>query len=224
MHSDQVLVGAVGIFGGSFNPIHNGHLRMAIETREALNLSRVDFTPAHVPPHKSELGLLPFALRLELTREAVAGVEGLGVSSIEAEVDGPSYSFETMARLRAAAPAARFAFIMGSTDFLTLPEWHRGLELPLTTDIVVADRIGLDLPAVDRFLGAHWTWSEEGARVRRISGGQRVVFLPIPRLDISASLVREKFLQGRDVSALVPEAVRRRMHAEPHLFHHFWTI
>jgi nicotinate-nucleotide adenylyltransferase len=220
----RVLAGAVGIFGGSFNPVHNGHLRMAIEAREALDLKRVDFAPAHVPPHKPELGLLPFALRLELIREAVAGVDGLGVSAIEAEVDGPSYSFETMARLRAASPDTPFVFIMGSTDFLTLPDWYRGLELPLTTDIVVADRSGLDLAAVDRFMSAHWTWRAEGLRVRRIEGGRCVVFLTIPRLDISASLVRERFLQGRDVSALTPEVVRRRMHAEPHLFHHVWTI
>lgn len=224
MNRTQVLAGAVGIFGGSFNPVHNGHVRMAIEAREALDLKRVDFAPAHVPPHKPELGLLPFALRLELLREAVAGVDGLGVSAIEAEVDGPSYSFETMARLRAANPDTPFAFIMGSTDFLTLPDWHRGLELPLTTDIVVADRSGLDLEAVDRFLSAHWTWSEGGPHTRRIAGGRLVVFVTIPRLDISASLVRERFLQGRDVAALAPEAVRRRMRVEPHLFHHSWTI
>lgn len=223
MNREEALTGAIGIFGGAFNPVHNGHLRMAIETREALNLRRVDFMPTHIPPHKSTQGLLPFELRLGLLLESVSNIDGLGVNALEAEMPGPSYSFETMSRLHAAEPDSRFAFVMGSTDFVTLPDWHRGLDLPLITDIVVADRTGTNLPAVDEFLTHHWEWSEEGPNIRRIAGGRLVVFIAIPRLDISATLVRDKFIRGQDPLALVPDAVRRRMRAEPHLFHHFWT-
>ena len=214
--------GAVGIFGGAFNPLHNGHLRMAIEVREALDLARVDFVPTHVPPHKPELGLLPFAWRLELVRAAVADVPGLGVSAIEAEIDGLSFSYHTVVKLQAAWPQTRFVFILGSPDFLTLPDWHRGLELPLFTDIIVADRVGLDIRAVDDFLSMHWSWSPIGDDVRQIQDGQRVIFLTIPRLDISASLIREKFLGGRDISGLVPAAVQQKMQAAPDFFQYFW--
>jgi nicotinate-nucleotide adenylyltransferase len=216
--------GMVGILGGSFNPVHNGHLRMAIEAREALDLARVDLLPAKVPPHKGETGLLDFGLRLTLLRLAVDGVSGLDVCGLEGEMPVPSYSHATLTRLRELFPATGFVFVLGSTDFLTLPDWHKGLELPLMTDIAVVDRLGLGQAAVDRFLDEHWEWSVEGPGVRRIAGGRRVVLATMARLDVSASLVREKFCAGLEVSGLVPDAVRERMLAEPHAFRDCWNL
>ena len=217
------FAGFVGILGGSFNPVHNGHLRMAIEAREALGLSRVDLLPAKVPPHKGESGLLDFELRLSLLRAAVQGVEGLGVCALEGEMPVPSYSYATLARLRELSPASTFVFVLGSTDFMTLPHWHRGLDLPLVTDMAVVDRLGLGQEAVDDFLDAHWDWSVDGPGIRRIAGGRRIVIAPMARLDISASMVREKFCAGLEISGLVPEAVRGRMLADSHLFTDCWN-
>lgn len=214
----------VGILGGSFNPVHIGHLRMAIEAREALGLERVDLLPAKLPPHKGEAGLLDFDERLALLRLAVAGVSGLAVSALEGEMPVPSYSHATLTRLRELFPATGFVFVLGSTDFLTLPDWRKGLELPLMTDIAVVDRLGLGQAAVDRFLDAHWQWHEEGPGVRRIEGGRRVMLVTMPRLDVSASLVRDKFRAGLDLSGLVPDAVRERMLAEPHVFRDCWNL
>jgi nicotinate-nucleotide adenylyltransferase len=214
----------VGILGGSFNPVHNGHLRMAIEAREALDLARVDLLPAKVPPHKGEAGLLDFGLRLTLLRLAVDGVSGLDVCGLEGEMPVPSYSHATLTRLGELFPATGFVFVLGSTDFLTLPDWHKGLELPLMTDIAVVDRLGLGQEAVDRFLDEHWEWSVEGPGVRRIAGGRRVVLATMARLDVSASLVREKFCAGLEVSGLVPDAVRERMLAEPQVFRDCWNL
>ncbi|UTF51684.1 nicotinate (nicotinamide) nucleotide adenylyltransferase [Desulfomicrobium sp. ZS1] len=218
------LFGSVGILGGSFNPVHNGHLRMAIEAREALDLARVELLPAKVPPHKGESGLLDFGLRFSLLRQAVEGVEGLVVNALEGEMPVPSYSYATLSRLREMFPATNYVFVLGSTDFLTLPDWHRGLELPLLTDIAVVDRLGLGQAVVDGFLDTHWDWREEGPGVRRIVAGRRVVLVPMARLDISASMVREKFCAGLETSGLVPEAVRGRMLAEPHLFKDRWNV
>ncbi|MGE4442437.1 MAG: nicotinate-nicotinamide nucleotide adenylyltransferase [Desulfomicrobium sp.] len=216
--------GAVGILGGSFNPVHNGHLRLAIEAREALGLSRVELLPAKVPPHKGSSGLLPFEVRLSLLRLAVHGVDGLEANALEGELPVPSYSYATLARLRELDPSARFVFVLGSTDFLTLPQWHRGLELPLVTDMAVVDRLGLGQGAVDAFLDAHWDWSVEEGGARRITGGRRIVLVPMARLDVSASMVREKFCAGLETSGLVPEAVRGRMLADPHLFTDCWNV
>ena len=218
------LPGSVGILGGSFNPVHNGHLRMAIEAREALGLARVDLLPAKVPPHKSGRGLLDFALRLDLLRQAVEGTLGLGVCALEGELPGPSYSYVTLGRLRELFPETNHVFVLGSTDLLTLPDWHRGLELPMLTDIAVVDRLGLGPLTVDRFLDTHWRWEEEGPGMRRILGGCRMAYVPMARLDISASMIREKFCADKDVSGLVPEAVRKRMRGEPDLFRDCWNI
>ena len=218
----EALAGSVGILGGTFNPVHNGHLRMALEAREALGLARVDLMPARVPPHKGLAGLLDFALRLDLIGRAVAGVDGLGVSALEGEMPAPSYSFVTLSRLRELFPGVNHVFVLGSTDLLTLPSWHRGLELPLIADLAVVDRLGLGLDTVDRFLDEHWTWREEGPGLRRIEGGRSIAFVSMPRLDVSASMVRDKFRAGLETAGLVPEAVRRMMREEPRVFRDSW--
>jgi nicotinate-nucleotide adenylyltransferase len=217
------LAGSAGILGGTFNPVHNGHLRMALEALEALGLSRVDFMPAKVPPHKGRAGLLDFSSRLAMLREIVDGVEGLGVNPLEGDLPEPSYSCDTLARLGELHPGVNHVFVLGSTDLLTLPEWRRGLELPLLTDLAVVDRQGLGLDTVDRFLDTHWNWEAEGPTLRRIEGGCRVAFVSMPRMDISASMVRDKFCSGLETSGLVPEPVRRRMREDPRLFRDCWN-
>ena len=216
------LHGSVGILGGSFNPVHNGHVRMAVEVREALDLSRVDLVPAKVPPHKGTAGLLDFSLRLELLHLAVDGVQGIAVSGLEGELPVPSYSYSTLEYLRRTQPGVNHVFIMGGGDFLTLPDWHRGLELPLLADIVVVRREDVALEAIDRFLDRYWQWSCEGHGVRRVSGGRRIFFLSIPRLDISSSLVRDRFLACREVAGLVSEGERAALVRHGELCRRVW--
>ena len=161
--------------------------------------------------------------QMDMARQAVEGVEGLGVCALEGEMPVPSYSHSTLVRLAELFPGTRHVFVLGSSDLLTLPDWHRGLELPLLADMAVVDRLGLGLDEVDRFLATHWRWSEEGTGLRRIAGGRLVAFVPMARLDISASMVREKFCVGREVRGLVPEAVRGRMLAAPRQFSDCWN-
>lgn len=157
-------------------------------------------------------------------REAVQGIDGLEVSDLEGQMPVPSYSYLTLVRLAESNPDIHYVFILGGTDLLTLPEWHRGLEIPLITDIAVAGRLGVGAEMIDGFLDAHWTWIKEESCARQVVGGKRVFFVSLPRLDISASLVRDRFQQGRDVAGLVPEAVRRRMLAEPRIFNDYWSL
>ncbi|NLY42329.1 MAG: nicotinate (nicotinamide) nucleotide adenylyltransferase [Desulfovibrionales bacterium] len=217
------FAGATGIFGGSFNPPHHAHWRMAIEAREQAGLARVDFYPVAVPPHKAGRSMLPFALRLVLAEAMIATHPGYAVSALEDEVDGPSYSYETLVRVRQACPQEHFVFIVGSTDFLTLPAWHRGLELPLITDMIVVERAGVDEAQSRAFAHQHWGAKECASQVLQIPGGGRIALLTMPRLDISASLVRAKFVQGFDIRGLVPEAVHAWMQANRATCLEYWT-
>lgn len=202
----------IGILGGCFNPVHNGHLRLAIEVREHLGLDRVELMPAHVPPHKPGEGMLPFAMRAALAEAAVEGVPGLRVSRIEAARPGPSYTVDTLAALRDTLPGAELWFILGAGDLFVLPRWHRGLEIPGLCNLAVAGR-GADGPeAVDGFVAAQWPGAEgDGAGGWRLPGGGLLRQVPSQRLDISASDVRVRWLAGRCLAGLVPEAVERAL-------------
>ena len=213
----------VGILGGCFNPVHNGHLRLAIEVREQLGLERVELMPAHVPPHKSGEGMLPFALRAALAEAAVAGVPGLAVSRLEAERPGPSYTVDTLAALRAARPGVRHWFILGAADLPGLPAWRRGLELPALCDLAVAGRGEAGPEAVAAFVAAHWPGAgPDGAGGWLLPGGGRLRPVALQRLDISASDVRARWLAGRCLAGLVPAEVARLLDAARHAARAAW--
>lgn len=122
----------IGIFGGSFNPVHIGHLRFVIEVKERLGLDRVDLVPCANPPHKPSSDLLPFDLRFQMLADACRELDGIEVNDIESHLEGPSYTHRTLEEYRRREPDARPMFILGTLDLLTLPSWHRGPEL---TDI-----------------------------------------------------------------------------------------
>ncbi|MDR2727132.1 MAG: nicotinate-nicotinamide nucleotide adenylyltransferase, partial [Deltaproteobacteria bacterium] len=136
----QERVMRVGILGGTFNPVHVGHLRLAIEAAERLNLDRVVLMPAHTPPHKDRADLLPFALRVELLQAAVEHSPILSVTELEAELPPPSYTWNSLAAWKSRRPDDLGVFILGAEDFANLNTWHRGLELPTLMDLAVMAR------------------------------------------------------------------------------------
>lgn len=210
-----------GILGGTFNPVHAGHIRHALEVGEALGLGHVLLTPAALPPHKPGDGLLPFDLRVELVRAAVRGVPRLGVNTLEGELDGPSYTYVSLALWRKRHPGVMPFFLMGVEDFATLHAWHRGLELPRLARLVVVPRAGSDRDLFHAVLERCWPGAVTetvcadqtagapcpGRESVRLPGGGTCDFLPVPRLDISSSFVRERWLAGRDIHALAPDGV-----------------
>lgn len=212
----------IGILGGSFNPVHAGHLRLAIEVAEALRPERIDLVPCAVPPHKDGHDLLPFGLRLSLLRAAVRPFAALSVNALEGARSGPSYTWDTLHAYRTAEPGATPFFIIGGEDFGMLPQWHRGLELPRMADFVVVPRAESGPDDFRRTLrelwpdasplppgsnDAHPAYRERHLLPNGPYGDTTVTFLPLPRLDISATLLREKWLRGGDVRLLVPDDV-----------------
>lgn len=200
----------LGLFGGTFNPIHLGHLRVAEEVREALGLDRVMFLPARVPPHKELVGLAPSQIRLELVRRAVAGNPFFEVSDLELNRDGPSYSVDTLVEMRGRLrPKDRLWFLVGADAFREIETWHRYEELFRLADVAVMgrppDRLPLPAPRsiADQF--------EPSGTGYRHATGREVRFVPVTLLDISSTNIRSALSEGRSIRYLVPEAVLERL-------------
>lgn len=197
----------IGILGGSFNPVHTGHVRMAIEVLEKLNLDRVELLPAKQPPHKSGADILPFELRLELVERAIGNIPGLGSNSLEGERPGPSFTCDTLNCFRTEQPSSEFFFILGASTFLELPKWRRGLEIPDLASLVVVNR-WTAAGEVAGFVEDNWPnakQDEEG--VWTFPEGNTVRLIDIPRLDIKGGHIRRRWLERRNLNLLVPEDV-----------------
>ncbi|MBD5552838.1 MAG: nicotinate-nicotinamide nucleotide adenylyltransferase [Desulfovibrio sp.] len=206
------------IFGGSFNPLHIGHLRLALEALDWLSehVERVDLVPAGEPPHKPGHCLLPFALRSGIIRASIAGVPGLACNEIEGSLAGPSYTHRTLEILGRQYGRDNLYFLLGSQDFLLLPEWKDGLDLPSLCNLVIVPRG--DYNKSDFEFQSHKFWPdckraefaplekclhETGAALRHVSG-THLFWLPLPVLDISATRIRKLWLCDRNVDYLVP--------------------
>lgn len=205
----------VGIFGGTFNPVHIGHLRAAIEVAEALGLEAVELVPAARPPHKHGNGLLDFPLRLALCRLAVAGLSGFSVNPLEADRPGPSYTWDTLTELRRTRPDDALVFILGMGDLLCLGQWKDGYELGRLASLAVHARAGLGLATFTDCLRVHGpvmgATPTDDPTVWTLGGGRCISFVPVARLDISASEIRERWRRGARLNHLVPDAVLREL-------------
>jgi nicotinate-nucleotide adenylyltransferase len=191
-----VVPGSVGVLGGTFDPIHTGHLAIAEEAREALGLERVLVIPAADPPHKADHAVTEARHRLAMVELAVAGNPAFAVSRIELERDGPSYTVDTLAELRGSGVTDLW-FIMSAETLAELPTWYRPEAILELCRLAVLPRAGSPL------LDLGWV----GARFPGLEG--RVMFLPGPLLPISGSVVRRRVAAGRSIRYLVPDPVAR---------------
>ena len=184
----------IGIFGGTFNPIHVGHLLLAETARESLALDRVLFIPTQQPPHKRASDLLPGAARLELITLAIRDQPAFVASDIELQRPGPSYSIDTVKMLRSQVPTAKLFLLIGE-DMLGV-RWLAWTEIKRLCTVVAAHRPGF-----------------------RPSRSQRgLKWLPMPQVEIASSDIRARLRSGRSIRYLVPAAVERHLH-QHRLYH-----
>jgi nicotinate-nucleotide adenylyltransferase len=197
----------IGVFGGTFDPVHYGHLRTAYEVLQALRLREVRFVPAGDPPHR-EPPRVDAARRLELVRAATADQPGFVVDDREVRRAGPSYTVLTLGELRAEMPAAPICLIVGMDAFRGLPTWHRWQELLELAHVVVAPRPGWDAPregALGELLVSRRVASVEALHERAAG---RIFVQSVTQLEISSSELRDLLAAGRDPRYLVPDTVR----------------
>jgi nicotinate-nucleotide adenylyltransferase len=186
----------LGLFGGTFDPPHFGHLQVAQEAIEQLSLSRLLFVVAGLPPHKRREDLSPSHVRLEMIQAAVAGNPAFHVSDIELKRKGPSFTVDTLRRARSDDPGAQLFFLLGADQLAEFHEWKEPGEIARLATVVAVARSGLepgDLPRVDLGNGAALDFQ----------------VLTVPRLDISSSDLRRRAREGRSLRYLVPEGVER---------------
>jgi len=185
----------LGLFGGTFNPPHLGHLICAQEALLALGLDRVLLVPAGVPPHKAVPSDPGVQERVAMCEAAVAGDERLGVSRADADRDGPAYTVELLRALRAAAPADELWFVVGGDMAHSLPTWREPEAILGLARLAVAEREEVGREAIR-------------ARLAGLAGArERVAFFAMPRVDISSTLVRSRVAAGAPIRYLVPDAV-----------------
>lgn len=203
---------AVGILGGTFDPVHFGHLRAALEMQEALGLAEVRLLPCGQPPHR----VLPRACaadRLAMLELALAGQSALRVDRRELERSGPSYMVDTLTSLRAELGASPLCLLLGSDAFLGLPQWHRWQELLPLAHLVVLQRPGWRLDSVPtplaEMLAAHRLTAAAELRLRPAGG---ILLQPVTPLDISATAIRALIAAGRSPRYLLPDAVWDYIH------------
>lgn len=183
----------IGLFGGSFDPPHFGHLALAEWARLELALDRVVFIPAGLPPHKRGASRSPVAARVAMTRLAVRDHPAFTVDTIEARRTGPSYTVDTVRAFAARWPKARLHLLMGADMFATFDDWRDPETIARLATLVVAIRPGSRPPRRSR-------WTREG---------QGVVWLSNPGLEVSSSVLRERAAAGWGTRYLVPEPVER---------------
>lgn len=197
---------AIGILGGTFDPVHCGHLRLALEILEHLELSSVRLIPVGTPPHRVQ----PRAsadLRRAMLEAATSGVDELCVDDRELRRSGPSYTVDTLASLRADFHSEALCLLVGMDAFAGFASWHRWRDILPLAHIVVARRPGAAIPAdgpVAELLALYRT--DKPQRVRRSPAGH-IYVQEIPALEISSSHIRRLIAEGNSPRYLLPDAV-----------------
>ena len=208
MSHSQTGATTIGIFGGTFDPVHIGHLRTAIELRESLGLDKCTLLPCHKPSHRAQPGATTDQ-RIAMLREATAGLEQLEVDTREALREQPSYSVDTLSSFREQSPNARLVFCMGLDAFNGFTRWYRWEEIFSLAHLLVVSRPGSSVSGPSADLLAER--QVQSADLLRGQSGS-ILMQSLTQIEISATRIRELVSQNRDINYLVPETVRRYIH------------
>ena len=198
----------IGILGGTFDPIHNGHLRLAIQMRDHLGLESIRLVPSARPPHKGQPGALP-GQRAKWIRVAIAGEPGLQLDDRELIRPGMSYTVDTLESLREELPSTPLCLIMGNDVLAELTSWHRWDELLDFAHIINVPRPGFEDPIPEHLRD----WSAKHECMDPAELGQslagRVYHCDVPLLDISGTRIRSLITSNESPRYLLPEDVMR---------------
>ena len=186
----------IGIFGGTFNPPHLGHLLLAQAALEEAALDRMVFVPCGNPPHKETRGLTDAAHRFEMTRLAICGNPSFEISDIEIRSDAPSYTAKTLEQLKRKYPDDTLCFIVGADSLCEMEGWYHPGEIFSRAEIIAACRGGENRGDIER-----------AAELYREKYNATVRCIAMPEVEISSSDIRQRLTDGRTVRYMLPERV-----------------
>ena len=211
----MTLEKALVVFGGTFDPVHNGHLKSSIAIKELLGVEVVKLVPCQIPPHRSSPSTTP-GHRSEMLRIATEALEGIEVDERELRRTGPSFTYDTLKSYREELGAeVPLIFVMGSDAFATLSEWYRWQELCELAHLVALNRPG---GSVGKIPDELCKWMEEkmcddpGLIVKTPAG--KICLLELVQVPVSATRIREICRRGGDLDSLVPGEVNRYIQAQ----------
>jgi len=204
----------LGVLGGTFNPIHFGHLRAAEEVRQRVGLDRVLFVPSGTPPLKEE-GLATAEMRLRMVELAIATNPFFQVSDMEVRREGPSFTVDTLHDLRSIYPDDELSLILGTDAFAELPKWFRPVDIVAATDFIIVGRPPNGFSEIEdssflkAFDGSQRALSNLSKNIVEVPtiGDRRAFLVSIPPLDISATTLRSMVREGHSIKYLLPEDV-----------------
>jgi nicotinate-nucleotide adenylyltransferase len=205
----------VGIFGGTFNPVHYGHLRAAEEVREKLRLDKILFIPSGKPPLKTR-EIASAQHRYEMLRIAVKGNPSFELSDIECRTKGKSFTVKTLEELQNINPGTEFFFILGIDAFLDIPHWWRPEQLVSMTDFIVISRPGLSFGAMQEspYLTSGMKLLRDVDRARNVTNvitlntNRHAILLRLTPIGISSTEIRKSIRQGKSIKYLLPPKVQ----------------
>jgi len=203
----------IGLFGGTFDPVHFGHLRPALELQQSIGLDEVRLLPSHVPPHRSQPHATP-QQRLAMLRAAVADDPAFTVDTREFEREGPSYTLDTLKSLRAEMAGTSLSLLIGMDAFREFSSWHRWREILDYSHLVVMTRPGKLPPEQGEladFVSLHRV-ADATTLKSRASG--LLLFHPVTQLEISGTEIRKILASGKRADFLLPKSVLEVIYSE----------
>ncbi|MGB5261096.1 MAG: nicotinate-nucleotide adenylyltransferase [Gammaproteobacteria bacterium] len=201
----------IGILGGTFDPVHFGHLRPALDVKHALDLDEVRLMPCRVPPHRPQPQASP-QQRAQMLSAAIEGIAGLVVDERELDRDGPSYTFDTLRSLRRDLPGSTLCLLVGMDAFRGLPTWHCWRELLDHCHIVVMTRPQAMIPGKGELADYIQRHRARDATMLRAHPGGLLWFQEVTQLEISGTRLRAMLAAGEPADFLLPAQVLEMIH------------
>lgn len=209
MSTDARIGLRIGLLGGTLDPIHVGHIETARVAQRALKLDRVVFLPSRVPPHRQHQPEASRYHRFAMTALAINGIDGLEAGDAELCASGPSFTADTLVRLRASTglPATQIFFITGADAFAEIETWHRYPEVLDLSHFVVVSRPGFPAEAMTTRLPALASRMAPATQVAERSGSAAIFLVDAPTPDVSSTEIRRRLRTKASIAGLVPDAV-----------------